>query len=313
MSLQVSGATAQYPKNGGGYVTVFEPQYETPIAQSGASLAGTAESTLETYYTTTDQVLFGTNRSDPFAISAPANEPAGASVDAALATFVNSNDAVVSQAIVALITSMFPPNSGVVINIGTLTVTFKDGTTAEYVQTGPGEWTWNGIAHDAKGNQINRNGTKVTNPNGSSSSSSSGAASANAPSAPENHTSLAFLFFTSLSRNTMPCRLTLRVLTTSRAARVTHGSTGAYINEDRNSLSCSACNSRRMRNYGARASLPGARAVVYGKQPTHLLGVVEWRYRAVWFALSSYGTRNYMLWSVERCFATGPVGTADVS
>ncbi len=55
------------------------------------------------------------------------------------------------------------------IPVGTvITVTFSDGTTAQYVKqsaTATYQWLWNGIAHNKAGQLINRAGGVISNPN----------------------------------------------------------------------------------------------------------------------------------------------------
>jgi hypothetical protein len=50
----------------------------------------------------------------------------------------------------------------------TITVKFDDGTSAQYVKVSAYstyQWTWNGIAHNKKGQKMLRNGSVPTNPN----------------------------------------------------------------------------------------------------------------------------------------------------
>jgi hypothetical protein len=130
----------------------------TPIDAGGNSLAGNSESANESYFASLDQVLFGANRSQPTTVNEP-SDYAG--------SFINSDESEVVPGIgYALIHMDIDP---AVFPAGTLiTVKFSDGTTAQYIKASAGatyQWTWTGIAHNAKGQLIDRSGNLILNPN----------------------------------------------------------------------------------------------------------------------------------------------------
>ncbi|HTV94781.1 MAG TPA: hypothetical protein VME42_02235 [Steroidobacteraceae bacterium] len=140
------------------YVQYFVVQSVTPIDGTGNSISGESESAQELFYNTFDQSLFGANRSIPTAV----NEP-----DSYAASFINSNDEEVVPGIgYALI--LMGINQGSIPTGTVITVTFSDGTTAQYVKASPTatyQWTWNGTAHNKKGQLIDRAGGLIQNPN----------------------------------------------------------------------------------------------------------------------------------------------------
>lgn len=105
-----------------------------------------------------EQVVFGVKRSNPIIVRMPSNYAT---------SFSGSLDEEIipgiGQGLIAMgINPAF-------IEVGTvITVKFDDGTTAQYVKMSPMstyQWTWNGVAHNAQGKRINRNGSLVGNPN----------------------------------------------------------------------------------------------------------------------------------------------------
>ena len=148
----------------------------TPVDVTGASLSGQSEAALESAFGSIDFTIFGVvragnNGATPIVLSASA-DPSGFPN-----SFVGSSDSAVSAAI-------NPPGSDINLVVALLTVIFPDGSSAQYVQTGPNSWSWNGIAHNSHGDPIDRTGKIIPSPNAtatgtgsfnSSSTSSSGA------------------------------------------------------------------------------------------------------------------------------------------
>ena len=90
------------------------------------------------------------------------NEP-----DEYAGSFINSTEEEVVPGIgAALLAKGIDPGS---IAVGTLiTVTFSDGTTAQYIKassTSSYQWTWTGVAHNKAGQLIRRDGSVIANPN----------------------------------------------------------------------------------------------------------------------------------------------------
>jgi hypothetical protein len=158
--IKVTGYTAQYSNGYGGWVTVFIPQTEVPIDATGALLSTSAptESAQESFYLSYDQVLFGANRKAPTGVNEPDNYAA---------SFIGAEEGEIVPGIGYALILMGVNQSS--IQPGTvITVTFSDGTTAEYVKapaTATYQWTWNGVAHNKKGQRIDRAGNVLGNAN----------------------------------------------------------------------------------------------------------------------------------------------------
>ena len=114
--------------------------------------------TSDTQFDQLDQVLFGVNRSNPITVRVPSNY--------AVSFIGNIDEEIVPGIGQGLILKAINPAS---IAAGTvITVTFEDGTTAQYVKasaTATYQWTWNGVAHNAQGQRINRDGSLKSKPN----------------------------------------------------------------------------------------------------------------------------------------------------
>jgi hypothetical protein len=123
---------------------------------NGNSIAGQSEAVLESDYYLIDVGLFGTSRSKPIYLNV-SSQYAG--------SIINSDDAEVGPGIDQALY-----NSGVnwaELPAGaTVTVTFSDGTKAQFYKSGnmSYHWIWNGVAFDKNGSKINRQG-QLTKPN----------------------------------------------------------------------------------------------------------------------------------------------------
>lgn len=132
----------------------------TPMDDSGNSLAGSPEGTLQAIYGSFDQVTFGTSRNAPIRSDLSPNS--------AMVNFVTATDAIVSQFLNK------DPNYYAALrgsHLGDiLTLDFKDFT-AEFqlvaidATTGFQTWKWNGKAWDVWGNRVDHNGHIVRNTN----------------------------------------------------------------------------------------------------------------------------------------------------
>jgi hypothetical protein len=134
------------------------------VDSNGISLAGSSEQSLETFYVATDAVVIGTDRTQPNIIHFTAP---GSNVH----SFINSDDDVISgmlnDPVLDLLAGTTNVKQGYVSK-----VFFPDGTSAEYILVTPTgtplflrQWKWNGVAWDAGGNLINKNGTPKSNTN----------------------------------------------------------------------------------------------------------------------------------------------------
>lgn len=114
--------------------------------------------TSEAQFDQLDQVLFGVKRSNPITVKVP--------TDYAFSFISNLDEEIIPGIGQALFLKGINPAS---IAAGTvITVTFDDGTSAQYVKasaTATYQWTWNGVAHNAQGKRINRDGSLRNNPN----------------------------------------------------------------------------------------------------------------------------------------------------
>jgi hypothetical protein len=140
-----------------------------PIDSTGASIAGETESSQEAFYIALDQTLFGANRGNPTTLNMPENYSV---------SFIGSEDGETSPGIgQALFLVGINPAE---IPVGTvITVTFSDGTTAQFVKqsaTATYQWLWNGVAHNKAGQRINRAGGVIANPNTAGAGGGSGTA-----------------------------------------------------------------------------------------------------------------------------------------
>src|SRR4029077_11191519 len=129
-----------------------------PVDSSGNSLAGQSESQLQAYFTSYDQILMGTSRSNPLTVNEPTNYSP---------TFVNALDEEVGPGIdQALLLGQGVNWSFLPVNT-IVTVIFSDGTKALYKKTNNtnDHWHWAGVAWDKNGNRINSGGQPLSNPN----------------------------------------------------------------------------------------------------------------------------------------------------
>lgn len=135
----------------------------TPVDASGNSIAGTAEASQEAFYKVLDITISGTQRDYPFYF--------WTTISGMPRSFIGSTDAVIN-AVINNNPTVLALYSGLANN-SVVTITFSDGTTAEFVVniismaggTVKVVVTWSGIAHDKTGRLINRDGTLVPNPN----------------------------------------------------------------------------------------------------------------------------------------------------
>jgi hypothetical protein len=153
--IQVSGELVYSLQ---GHSVTWVVSAAVPVDSTGASIASETESSQESFYGALDQTLFGANRGAPTTLNMP---------DDYAASFINSDDGETSPGIgQALILAGINPAS---IPINTvITVTFSDGTTAQFVKqsaTATYQWLWNGVAHNKAGQRINRSGNVISNPN----------------------------------------------------------------------------------------------------------------------------------------------------
>jgi hypothetical protein len=125
-----------------------------PVDATGASMAGLSEASQESTYTALDQTIFGANRSAPTALDIS---------EEYASSFINSTDEEVSPGIGSALIHLGVNQA--TIPLGTvITVTFPDGTTAEFVRistTSSYQWGWNGVAHNANKQLIDRSGNVI--------------------------------------------------------------------------------------------------------------------------------------------------------
>jgi hypothetical protein len=129
------------------------------LANLGSSVINQAGAVVgsETELVATDNILFGRTRSVPPVTISPTFA----------SSFINTvSDAEIGPGISqALLAKGINP---AFLAIGTVVmVKFADGTQAQFVKTEntTNMWTWTGLAWDAQGRRIDRNGTLLTNPN----------------------------------------------------------------------------------------------------------------------------------------------------
>jgi hypothetical protein len=158
---------------GGGSHLVLTNIATTPVDATGASIASLSEADQESLYHTIDMSLFGTNRKQPFK---GVHEPTQYA-----SSFIGYDESEVVPGIGAALILMginqnaFSPGD-------MITVTFDDGTSAEFVKnasTATYQWSWTGKAWDKNGNPIDRSGNLVANPNTSGNGGGSFAGSGN--------------------------------------------------------------------------------------------------------------------------------------
>lgn len=125
----------------------------TPVNSSGGPVASDDE------FDQLDGVMFGASRTTTITgVVVPSNYAA---------SFIGSLEEEVVPGIgQGVVAKGINPGS---IPVGTvITVTFSDGTTAQYVKASnfsTYQWVWNGVAHDAQGRRIDRSGAPVGNSN----------------------------------------------------------------------------------------------------------------------------------------------------
>jgi hypothetical protein len=136
-----------------------------PVDESGNSLAGESESSLENFFNYLDQTNFMGNRNAPTGIlGVPASDAGsytsfiGADLDdlgARISNWITTDLNWVSET----------------LPIGTIvTIEFPDHTSAQFIKvstTATIRWEWTGKAWNAQHQPINQNGTLVNNPNSS--------------------------------------------------------------------------------------------------------------------------------------------------
>jgi hypothetical protein len=149
---------------------IWTVQSATPVDSAGNSLVGNAEVTNESYFASLDQTIFGVSRSAPTVLNEPTNYAS---------SFINSLEEETEPGInAALAAKGISPGT---IAVGTvITLKFEDGTTAQYIKISSvltTQWQWTGIAHDAQGRLMHRDGSLVANPN----TAGSGGGSMSAP------------------------------------------------------------------------------------------------------------------------------------
>jgi hypothetical protein len=139
---------------------VWTAESATPVDSSGNSLAGESASSQEAYYGALDQVIWGLDRKAPTQINEPPDYKT---------SIINSDYGEVTPGINVALGKLDQPINPAAIPVGSvLTVIFQDGTTAQFIkfsETLSDMWQWNGIAHNAKGQLIHRDGSLVNNPN----------------------------------------------------------------------------------------------------------------------------------------------------
>ena len=165
--VSVSNASQAYMRVTGEYdridgERIWNPEAASPIDSSGNSLAGDSEASLEAFYQLLDTLNFGTSRDAPFWLNASNPQQ-----NLLPTSFGLSSDEQVSDVIDYLNNGPGFASKGYIC-----LVTFPNGDTAEFQLTTQGTtregnvWTWvPGKAWDKNGNQLNRDGSKATNPN----------------------------------------------------------------------------------------------------------------------------------------------------
>ena len=152
--IRVTGNVVQ-----NGSHSTFEVTSAVPIDGSGNSLASEPESELEAFYTAYDLNTFNASRADPIWINSN-------NTTVSLNSFIGSSDSDVGSFLNSL------PITGAVPFESVVLITFKDGSSAMFQYTGMSTmvsgrgWTWvKPFAWNKSGQQIDRSGNLLSNPN----------------------------------------------------------------------------------------------------------------------------------------------------